>query len=243
MAGERATVEPLLTSAASPHTHDPRPSNARSAARSTALFYGAPTLDAWAAELDAPHPIAMLSLVPDSMRLRLPANDATDPHFWLDPLAVQALLPALADTLCSLDAGGCEGYRARARTFAQELDSLHGVLEKQMAPLRGEAIIVAHPFLHYFAHRYGIEVAAVVEPSPGSEPSPRAVQRLVEQARADGVRAVVSMPQHPSRAARAVAEGASLPLVQLDPIGGEPGRSTYDELLRYNARQLTEALR
>lgn len=241
--GERGHVERLLAGSSSPHTHDPRPSNARAAARSTALFYGAPSLDAWAAGLEAAHTVSLLELVPDSALLRLPGRDEIDPHFWLDPLAVRALLPALSDTLCTLDASGCDGYRTRVRIFDDRLGELHRELSATLAPLQGQAVMLAHPFLSYFARRYGLDVAAVVEPSAGAEPSPRRVRQLIEQVHTDDVHAVVTMPQHSSRAAQAVADEAGVPVVELDPLGGVAGRDTYTELLRYNARRLVEAAR
>lgn len=249
--GSRAGVAGLLPAGASPHTYDPRPSDVRRTSTCLAVLYGAPSLDGWAAGLSADRAVALLDLVPPSSVL--PALDGddghgshphgADPHFWTDPLAVKAMLPRLTDTLCTLDAAGCTTYRTRADTFSAALDELHEQVRELLAPVQGRTVMLGQPFFQYFFARYGLTVAAVVEPIPGAEPSPRRVRALVDTARSLDVGAVFVLPQLPSRSAEAVAEAAGLSLHTLDPLGGVEGRSTYAELLTYNARKILEALR
>lgn len=247
----RGTVTTLLPAGASPHAYEPRPSDARRTAASTALLYGTDALDGWAATLPAPRRLAVLDLVPSASRLRFaredgpapgahPASGAYDPHAWTDPLAVRALLPALADTLCALDAPGCGGYRARADSFATRLATLDARLRARLRPVAGEAVMLAQPFFRYFLRRYGLRLVAVVEPQPGAEPAPRRLARLVRLADSARVRAMLVQAQLPARSAAAVAEAARLPLVRIDPLGTPGGR--YDALLTDAARALRAAL-
>jgi len=53
---------------------------------------------------------------------------------------------------------------------------------------------------------------------------------------------VLTEPQLARRPAEVVAEAAGVRCYEMDPLGGVPGRETYSELLRYNARVLVEAL-
>ena len=246
---ERGQVTALLTAGDSPHTYEPRPSDVQRTEGGTALFYGAPHLDGWAADLSAPHHVALLDLVPEGYQH--PAvddghgatgGDAIDPHFWTDPLAVRALLPALADTLCALDAAGCATYEANADSLAAELIELDAELRSLLSPVRAMPVLLAQPFFQYFMHRYGPRLVGVVEPHPGKEPSPRALQALIARTRREGVRAVFIQRQLPPRAAEAVAEAAGLSVVTLDPIGGAAGRRSYRDLLLHNARTIRDAL-
>lgn len=248
--GDRASGMTLLSAGDSPHTYEPRPSDAQRVGEATALVYGAPHLDGWAADLPAPRRIALLDLVPVGYRRTAPSDartegggdTATDPHFWTDPLAVRALLPALADTLCALDAGGCAAYRTHADSVAATLVELDATLRAQLDPVRDMPVMLAQPFFQYFMHRYGPEVVDIVEPQPAHEPSPRAIQSLIERARRTGVRAIFTQQQLPPRAAEAVAEGANVPLVTLDPLGGTSERLSYQDLLLYNAGVIRDAL-
>lgn len=243
----RAEVDHLLPAGASPHTHDLRPSEVQSAGASTALLYGAETLDGWAADLEAPAHVALLGLLPEASRLRMPGQDgeaggSVDPHFWTDPMAVRSLLPALADTLCALDAAGCGGYQVEADSFAWGLDALDTELRQLLAPLEGSKVMLGQPFFRYFLHRYGIDLVRVLEPVPGKEATPRRIQRLADLAREQGVAAIFVQPQLPARAARAVAEAAEIPVVELDPLGRAGEHRSYADLLRSNARIIREAL-
>ena len=243
----RATAERLLAPGASPHTYDPAPSDLRATTRATALVYGAEPLDGWAADLPADRRLVLLDLLPPAARLAFDPADsggapAIDPHFWTDPKAVRQLLPALADTLCAIDAPGCPTYRANADTFAAELAALDARLRSIIEPVRETPVFLAQPFFRYFLRRYGPRLVGVLEPRPGAEPTPRQLHRLVRRARASGARAILTQQSLSERAARAVAEPTALPLVPLDPLGGGAGRTTYADLLLANARILRDSL-
>jgi zinc transport system substrate-binding protein len=244
----RGTVERLLVPGASPHTYDPTPSDLRATTRGTALVYGAEHLDGWAAALPARRRLKLIDLLPSNVRLSFddagaPHGDETvDPHFWTDPLAVASLLPALADTLCTIDATGCSTYRANADSFATALAALDTRLASMTAPVRSTPVLLAQPFFRYFLHRYGPHLVGVVEPHPGAEPTPRDIHRLVERAEASGARYILSQRQLSDRAAAAVAEPSALPLIALDPLGGTEGRTTYSTLMVANARILRDSL-
>ena len=257
----RATTRTVLSAGDSPHTFEPRPSTVRAVRQSQALFYGADVLDGWAANMQAPRSHALLDLVPAQYVHSFPeeeshqplqgaaSHDTThshgagtlDPHFWLDPLAVRALVPPLADTLCTADPEGCSTYQSNAEALTDSLQALHRELEEVLAPVRDRPFMASQPFLNYFVRRYGLSQVAVVETSPAHEPSARRIHQLTQRAQAADVRAVVYQRQLPATAAQAVAEGAGLPMVALDPLGGADA-DTYMALMRHNARMLREAL-
>lgn len=259
IAGARAEVRCLLPPGASPHNYDPRPSDARLVEKAGILVWGSPLLDAWAARMGGASRICLMSLVPSA--LRLPAcgekcvhdtdgskrekhgEEEGDPHFWLDPLTVRQMLPKLAGELARRDPAGRGGYEKRAEDFALRLDRLHMDLEAQFAAVKGAKVVLFHPSFLYLLKRYGLEFCGAIEPFPGKEPTLRYLQETTRKIKAAGARAVFSEPQLPRRPAEALAEMTGLKVFVLDPVGGVEGRRTYEELLRYNARVLVEALR
>lgn len=244
VAGADAEVTTLVPPGASPHTYEPRPSDVAKAERATALLAVSPLVDGWAARLPAAARIDLLALVPAAERRPFDPDQGagTDPHFWTDPATVAAMLPALADGLCRADAAGCDGYRARARTFGEELATLERETAITLAPVRGRGLVLLHPSMRYLLARHGIRVVGVIEPSPGKEPTPRYLRDLVATIEATGARAVFTEPQLPARPAEVVAEAAHVKLGLLDPNGGVAGRTRYADLIRYNARALRETL-
>jgi ABC-type Zn uptake system ZnuABC Zn-binding protein ZnuA len=236
-------VQELVPPGASPHTFDPRPSDLRSVQSAAALFFVSSVLDGWATRLPARRTIAVLDLIPPEHRLpTAPDGKDTDPHFWTDPVVVKASLAGLTDVLCALEQADCEAVRTKAERFSVELERLDRDVQETLEPVRGSPVVLFHPSFRYLLRRYGLVLAAVIEPSPGKEPTPRFLAGLVKTVRDAGVKVVFTEPQLPARPAEALAEAAGIRVVTLDPLGGVPGRRTYAELIRYNARVLREAL-
>ncbi|MFH1682078.1 MAG: metal ABC transporter substrate-binding protein [Candidatus Eisenbacteria bacterium] len=250
----RAEVDPLLPAGASPHTHEPRPSDLRKVEKALALFYVDERLDGWATSLPVERRIRILSLLPDSLLREFPGEDGspgaggdgssertgpgahdhgigTDPHFWTDPLAVRAIVPRLAEMLIEADPGGAGVYLANALSLEARLDSLHLEIERRIAPVRGRSVLLSHPFLCYYLRRYGIPLAGVIEVVEGREPTAKDLARTIRLAPDRGASAILVLPQLSRRAADLVAESTGLPVRVVDPLGGAARRETYDELL------------
>jgi ABC-type Zn uptake system ZnuABC Zn-binding protein ZnuA len=64
----------------------------------------------------------------------------------------------------------------------------------------------------------------------------------LEAIRAAGVRVIFTETQLQRRPAEVVAAEAGVALAELDPLGGFPGRDTYQDLLRFDAAVLADAL-
>lgn len=245
----RGVVDRLVEPGASPHTYDPTPSDLRAASNATALVYGAEHLDGWLANLSGQRRIALLDFVPPNGRLQFESDghgsesQTVDPHFWTDPQAVIGLLPPLTDTLCAIDARGCSTYRANADSFATVLSALDARLHTMMQPVRDTPVLLAQPFFRYFLHRYGPRLVGIVEPRPGTEPTPRQLLAITDAARTSGARFILTQQSLSDRTAAAVGDVSSLPLVALDPLGGTEAGTSYAELLLFNAQILGDALR
>lgn len=250
LAGERAEVVRLVPRGASPHAFALRPSTARVAEASLGLFYVDESLDGWAATLPARRKFAVFSMLPGSARAHEDAKSIEarhpaghNPHFWTDPMMVQALVPHLVEVLSDSDPEGSEIYRRNGRRFADELNQLHLEIDTLLEPIEGMSVVVFHPSWTYFLDRYGIEIAAEIESSPGKEPTARHLKAVIDAAQAHAASVILTEPQLPARPAEVIAEAAGLALLELDPLGGAEGPATYAEWLRDSAHRLLEALR
>jgi ABC-type Zn uptake system ZnuABC Zn-binding protein ZnuA len=127
-------------------------------------------------------------------------------------------------------------YRAR-------LDSADAEVRRLLAGLPSRRIATVHEAFGYFADAYGLEVAAVFEPYPGLEPSPRFVIEFQKKIRASGVRVLFTEPQLSVEALRPIARDLGVTLAVLDPLGGLPAREGFIELLLFDARAVAAAAR
>lgn len=255
--GNRAEVKVLLAPGASPHTYEPRPSDALAAESALAVFYASEDVDAWAAKLPAKERIAMFSFVPEPAHLPYEETEHADEgehdghhhdhgtdngHFWSDPTVVKMILPDLVKRLSSLDPSGAQTYEQNAAKFAADLDKLNSEMKETFTGLSERPVFMFHPSWTYFMHRYNLAIAGMIEPSPGKEPTPKFIAELIDTAKAKNVRAVFTEPQLPRRPAEVIAEACKLPVYEIDPNGGVEGRRTYRDLIEYNAGMLKKAL-
>ena len=263
VAGADATVARLLPPGGSAHTFDPTPRDVLRVAQADLLFLNG-GLDLWLRGLveasgnDAPVvEIISLASVRAVLLERFPdlvtvdvggaAGGSTalgfNSHVWLDPLMMAAALPDIATALAGIDPDSADGYAARAEALALELVALDAELSETLAPIEGAAFVPFHDAWPYFAARYGLDLIVEIEPYPGREPSPAYLRRAIELVRASGATAIFTETQLNRRPAEVLAAEAGVELYELDPKGGFPGRESYQELLRYNAGVMLEALR
>jgi zinc transport system substrate-binding protein len=97
----------------------------------------------------------------------------------------------------------------------------------------------------YFARRYGLESAGVIEAAPGRNPTPIQIKNIVATIKKYHIRAVFAEPQLNPRAAEVIAREAEVNVLLLDPLGGPnlKGRNTYIDLMKYNLNVMQEAMK
>ena len=254
--GERADVYCIIPPGASPHTYEMRASDMRSVEKADALFMGNENLDRWALKFKTKKRCELVDLIPAEYRLVFDNHkshfhkvqghshdhDGVDPHFWSDPLAVKAILPALTAYLSELDPPGKPVYEENMTAFSGQLDSLDTQIKTLLKPVKGHTVILSHPFFRYFFNRYDLHLAGIVEIAAGTEPSPKDLVKVIKIIKDEKVKAIFTHPQLSDRPSQIIAEAAGIYCVMLDPLGGVEGKASYKELLLANTHTILEAL-
>jgi ABC-type Zn uptake system ZnuABC Zn-binding protein ZnuA len=242
VAGPVAQVVLVLPPGASPHTFEPTPAGVRALAGARALFVVGHGLDAWAARLARGAGVSRLVQVDAGIALRR-VDGAVDPHYWLSAPNAAVIAGVVAAELERLaPARGREIQEALA-AYRARLDAADAEVRRLLADLPSRRIATVHEAFGYFADAYGLEVAAVFEPYPGLEPSPRFVIEFQKKIRASGVRVLFTEPQLSVEALRPIARDLGVTLAVLDPLGGLPAREGFIELLLFDARAVAAAAR
>jgi zinc/manganese transport system substrate-binding protein len=123
-----------------------------------------------------------------------------------------------------------------------QLDLLGGWLA-EMRPYAGTRAVEDHQFWAYFAHRFGIELVATLEPFAGVAPSTRQLARVVEMIRAEKIPLILSTTYFDPRHADWVAERTGARVVLLaHQAGARSGADGYLGAIDYNVRQVVTAL-
>ena len=101
-----------------------------------------------------------------------------------------------------------------------------------MRPLRGKKIITYHRSWTYFADRFGLTVAAELEPKPGIPPSPAHLAEVIELAKAQGIGIILQEPFYSRKAADLVADKTEARVVVVaNSVGGEAEAIDYLALM------------
>jgi zinc transport system substrate-binding protein len=143
-------------------------------------------------------------------------HGVTDPHVWLSPPNLKVMATGVAEALKRLDPANSAIYERNLESVHAELDALHRDVERRLKPYAGSSFYVFHPSFGYYAQTYGLVQEAVE--TGGKSPGPRQLTRLIEMAKADGVKMIFVQPQFDPKSAMAVATAIGGSVVPLDAL-------------------------
>jgi zinc transport system substrate-binding protein len=161
-----------------------------------------------------------------------------DPHVWLDPDRFGAMVRRIGDELA---------LPARAERLVTRLTALDGEFRRGLAECDRREIVTSHAAFGYLAARYGLEQIPITGVSPEAEPTPRELERVVDEVRDSGATTVFFETLVSPRLAETVARETGAKTAVLNPIEGltseERDRGDdYFSVMRANLRALREAL-
>jgi ABC-type Zn uptake system ZnuABC Zn-binding protein ZnuA len=157
-----------------------------------------------------------------------------NPHYYLDPKALEVVADHLAEVFSRLDPANAADYAANAKSFDEKMDASLEKWEKEMEPYKGTAIVTYHKNFIYFIDRFGLKEFGNVEPKPGIPPTPRHIAELAEAMKQSGVKVVVYGPYYKADASNEVAKRAGGTAVEVaTEVGGLPG--TDDVFSKFDA--------
>ncbi|MDO9540880.1 MAG: metal ABC transporter substrate-binding protein [Kiritimatiellia bacterium] len=112
---------------------------------------------------------------------------------------------------------------------------------KTMQPLRGQKIVTYHKSWIYFTHRFGISVAAELEPKPGIPPTASHLKEVEEIMKAENIKIILQEPFYSVKAAETVAgkTGARV-VVVANSVGGDREVVDYVSLIDLIIKRITE---
>ena len=169
-----------------------------------------------------------------------------DPHLWQDVRNAQAYVQVIRDKLIEADPANAQIYRKNAADELAALDDVHDYVQRsvQSIPKGNQHLVTTHDAYGYLAHRYGLDIAAVVAPSPVQEPSLTDRRRLTQTLTDLGVPAVFLEP-NASQQSGALLEAAKHTNTKVCRIWGDAFSKrvhSYADMMRANADSLARCL-
>lgn len=176
-------------------------------------------------------------------------GDEVDPHAWQDARNGIVYAVNIAEGLCNVDSVNCAEYRANAATYSAKLQAVDDEIRASFAaiPAENRKVITSHDAFGYFEAAYGVEFMAAHGVSEKSEASAKGIAKLIKQIKKEKVRALFVENISDPRLIEQIAANAGIkPAGEIYSDALSPGdgpAATYIDMMRFNARALSEAMR
>ncbi len=244
--GERVEVFTIIPAGSNPHTFELTPVMMSRISRADLLVLNGAGLEFWAENVcgvSAEKKIVVTAEGWDILEEEEEHHAHGNPHIWLDPIAAQHQARRIFEALVEIDPAGRPYFEANLAALIQALEELNTEIAREIATWKQRQFVCFHPSWVYFAHRYGLVQAAVIEKRPGQEQSPQEIADLIRTVNRIGVRAVFAEAQFPTRIAEVIARESGIRVVTLDPLGSTPETASYFDLLRRNVEAMAQVMR
>lgn len=168
-------------------------------------------------------------------------------HIWVSPEGAAFEVKRIAEELAAADRKNAEIYMENARIYIEKINSLSEKMKDELASFAGTSIITFHEAFPYFAADFNLNLTAVIEREPGTEPTQKELSDLMKLIRTKQAEkqkiALFAEPQYPSSAAQIIARETGLKVYQLDPcVTGKLEKNAYLEAMEKNLQTLKTAL-
>jgi zinc transport system substrate-binding protein len=170
-----------------------------------------------------------------------------DPHVWLDPVSMRAIVDRVRAALAKADPSGRAVYGRNAAAFEAELAALDRRYRSGLGNCTRDLIVTSHEAFGHLADRYGLREEGVAGLGPDAEPDAKRIAQLADLAKREDVTVVFTETLLSPRLARTLAQEVGVGTETLDPLEGltdaQVARSaTYTSVMDANLAKLERAL-
>jgi zinc transport system substrate-binding protein len=248
--GGLATVETLISGGVSPHDFQFSPRDIRRVQDADLLVLHGLGFEPWRKRLNTSARVVEAASGLQSQLLRSDEHaghnhhDAVNPHTWLDPQLAILSVSNILTAITNLDSANAARYQSNAAAYIERLRALDSELAAALKPFAGAAVMTYHDLLPYFARRYELKIAAVVQPVAEVNPSPRRIAELRRIVREQKVVALLVEPNARSPLAERLGDEFGIPLVEFESLETGPSSPlAYELAMRRNVAALKRVLR
>ena len=170
-------------------------------------------------------------------------HESANPHVWVSVSLAMKQVANIAEGLALADPKNADKYRSNAKMYLEKLEALKKKMHESLDGVRNKKIVTFHEAFPYFAKEFGLEIVAVIEREPGSEPNAKELAETIETVRNSGIKALLAEPQYPAKCTETIAKETSAKVYILDPaVTGPMEADAYIKSMEGNLETLKKAL-
>ena len=167
-----------------------------------------------------------------------------NPHFAVDPIIAKTIAAHIAQAFSAVDPANAAFYNANYKKFEATINAKLQEWGAKLLPFKGQSVVAYHDSWVYFAHRFGLNIDIFLEPKPGIPPSPSHLAEVIQQIKAQHIKAILVEPYHNRKIAEKVAQLTGAKVVDFAQFPGAlPNTDTYVKLIDTLVDRLAAALK
>jgi len=171
-------------------------------------------------------------------------EEGANPHVWVSISNAILQVKNIGEQLAALDPEHAAQYNINTAAYVSKLEELKTRMHQSLDNVAKRDIITFHEAFPYFAREFNLNIAAVVEREPGSEPSAAELAETIDIVKKSGINALFTEPQYSARAAETIANETGARVFILDPVVSGPMEAdAYIKIMEGNMKTLEEALK
>jgi ABC-type Zn uptake system ZnuABC Zn-binding protein ZnuA len=251
VAGNRQTIDSLLTAGTDPHSYQPTPQDMAKIERSRLLITNGAGYEQFLKPLLENVGVGKTVIEASAgLSPREDANQGIDPHMWLDPNLVISYVENIRKALADYDPAGATVYQINADAYVAQLKDLNSWIKAQVEqiPADKRLLVTNHEAFGYFAKRYGFEIVGSVVPSFSSNAAPSAQQMagLIDAVKKVKAPAIFLDTADNNTLAKQIADETGAMVIDdlhLESLTDGAPAGTYVDMMKYNVSRIVEALK
>ena len=171
-------------------------------------------------------------------------NEGDNPHVWVSVGDAISQVKNVAEGLSAIAPKNATRYHTNADVYVAKLEALRKRMHDGLANISSREIITFHEAFPYFAKEFNLNIVAVIEREPGSEPNARDLAETIKIIRSHKVKALFAEPQYSPKAAETIAHETGIKVSVLDPAASGPeSPDAYINIMDANLKSLESALK
>jgi len=183
----------------------------------------------------------------DTREMEEDGKTVTDPHVWNSPVNVGVWVTNIEKALVAADPEDAKRFHANAEKYRSELAALDADAHAKLdaVPDADRKILTSHDAFGYFGREYKVKFLSPVGLSTETEASAADVAKLIDQIKAEGVKAYFFENSNDPKLVKQVAAATGAKPggeLYVEALSDENGPApTYLKMFRYNVKKIMAA--
>lgn len=251
--GDKAEILPLVDAGFNPHNYLPQPNDLKRLNKMGVIVVNGIGHDDFALKvISAANNSELMVLEANKDVPLLPAmgqsvgKGAVNPHTFVGLSTTIQKVYTIANELSRIDPENASFYRKNARKYAKKfrLMKRDAMLSLGELDTAGMKVATTHNAYGYILQEFGVDVAAVIEPAHGVEPSASQLQGTIEKIRESDIDVLFYELNMPNRFVDTIEEATGVQLYRFSHMTHGPYEDNKVEIeMKSNLDTLIEAMK